>query len=872
MRGNGKRNTALIKRSGLNKRILSLFLAVAMLFSSTELTAFATEPGVGVETVETPDTPEQSEEKQEEGAETPDTPEEGTETPETAEEGEETPGDSDETAGEDDENVGESDETPGEDDENEGEPEETPGEEDADDTAGEEPEIAEENAVVQVMQDDLQIEAGNGLGSLLMSDLQIAAQAEKDESAESYAVSDIEVSGTTARVMFHAAGSCTAVVAIYEEGSEKPYAFGNAVVPDGENQVIVEIETDSMPTYFVVKGYLVDTDSLRPLSEEYFSNMYTRAFQDFLKKTTDDFDQDKVVNLDEDKTTNFAVIKTGNSLIKPVEDSNSGIINELISYDETTNTYTFANVDESIKNLAAEDIFIYQRDESDIVIIKIYSITQRETDDEENVIDIKAYTDELEVDDVFEYVKIEEETGTYEAEEVDASSCPAGVSYLGRNTAAGYAVSGNPSVSMDVWELDLDDDSFKDEVKYGPVSGTVEGNIEAGLSVTVTLEYYFGWGIYDVDINITADISGSGDIKLEGKLSVPLGSAVEVKNKLITVKYVPTFVIEVYFEGKFSVGTETTFGITISNQEKSGLHAESTLKVLELSAEFGGYVGFDFEPEIDVKNILHAGLETGVHRGLELSNKGGLTDSVSTKEETERHECGNECFSGEIYAKVPFGGELKILKFKEYDLEEKLNLDGDLIKRKLGEFYYSCKYNEPGKGECPHKEYKTTVLVKTSAGKPIKGAAITYEDGQQQECTATTGKEGQASIWLHAGQQTVSASCGGVTKSQTVPVDGAKQVSFVLDVELEGEVERIYAGYSITAAITKDGSLYTWGNNSSGQVGSGPTNTPRCTPIKILDNVESVSLGESHSGAVTKDGSLYIWGSASYGMLGDGRE
>lgn len=85
----------------------------------------------------------------------------------------------------------------------------------------------------------------------------------------------------------------------------------------------------------------------------------------------------------------------------------------------------------------------------------------------------------------------------------------------------------------------------------------------------------------------------------------------------------------------------------------------------------------------------------------------------------------------------------------------------------------------------------------------------------------------------------------------------------------EKSVKYIALGYYHSAAITKDGSLYMWGYNRSGQLGDGTT-TDRYTPVKIMDNVASVSLGGSHSAAVTKDGSLYMWGDNGNGRLGDG--
>lgn len=76
-------------------------------------------------------------------------------------------------------------------------------------------------------------------------------------------------------------------------------------------------------------------------------------------------------------------------------------------------------------------------------------------------------------------------------------------------------------------------------------------------------------------------------------------------------------------------------------------------------------------------------------------------------------------------------------------------------------------------------------------------------------------------------------------------------------------------GNEYGAAITIDRSLYLWGINSNGQLGNG-TETNSYVPIKIMDNVASVSLGDSHSAAITTDGGLYMWGDNYYGQLGNG--
>lgn len=77
-------------------------------------------------------------------------------------------------------------------------------------------------------------------------------------------------------------------------------------------------------------------------------------------------------------------------------------------------------------------------------------------------------------------------------------------------------------------------------------------------------------------------------------------------------------------------------------------------------------------------------------------------------------------------------------------------------------------------------------------------------------------------------------------------------------------VASISIGEDNIAAVTKDGSLYVWGD---ARVGDGTTEI-RTVPTKIMDNIASVSLGAGHGAAVTNNGELYMWGGNRYGQLG----
>ena len=94
-------------------------------------------------------------------------------------------------------------------------------------------------------------------------------------------------------------------------------------------------------------------------------------------------------------------------------------------------------------------------------------------------------------------------------------------------------------------------------------------------------------------------------------------------------------------------------------------------------------------------------------------------------------------------------------------------------------------------------------------------------------------------------------------------------------VNLPGKIkELITTGWSVYA-ILEDGSLYAWGDNSDGQLGVGDEEN-RNTPIKVTainGKVMELIISNSFSVyAILEDGSLYSWGKNSYGQLGVGDE
>lgn len=85
---------------------------------------------------------------------------------------------------------------------------------------------------------------------------------------------------------------------------------------------------------------------------------------------------------------------------------------------------------------------------------------------------------------------------------------------------------------------------------------------------------------------------------------------------------------------------------------------------------------------------------------------------------------------------------------------------------------------------------------------------------------------------------------------------------------MDGVAAVSYCG--ATAAVVKtDGSLWMWGGNQYGQLGTGDT-TARKAPVKVMDGVSTVSVCHTHTAAIKTDGSLWMWGDNSCGQLGTG--
>ena len=99
-------------------------------------------------------------------------------------------------------------------------------------------------------------------------------------------------------------------------------------------------------------------------------------------------------------------------------------------------------------------------------------------------------------------------------------------------------------------------------------------------------------------------------------------------------------------------------------------------------------------------------------------------------------------------------------------------------------------------------------------------------------------------------------------------------VSALTPVSVLGAVKtfcHIGAGNATSAAIDKNGRIWSWGFNNSGQLGNG-ANTQQLTPVSLAGAVKTfckISLSNGQTLALDKNGRAWGWGFNANGLLGD---
>lgn len=146
---------------------------------------------------------------------------------------------------------------------------------------------------------------------------------------------------------------------------------------------------------------------------------------------------------------------------------------------------------------------------------------------------------------------------------------------------------------------------------------------------------------------------------------------------------------------------------------------------------------------------------------------------------------------------------------------------------------------------------------------PLNEAIQTFDVGSEHVCAIE--RSGRLYCWGANAE-------GQLGQADPFPDEGPAS-STPLEVPHELEFQRVAAGQGHTCAIDVSGALYCWGRNSSNELGLGPSAAGQLrTPqrVGLEQDWQDVRAGQSHACATRSDASLWCWGGNSSGQLGTG--
>lgn len=599
---------------------------------------------------------------------------------------------------------------------------------------------------------EISIEAGNALGELISEEItayQDAQLSAEEEYEPGFSVTDLVFKGATATVTYDAMEEATLVVAVYtEDGLTLVNSAYRTVSPDATTAAVTISGT--MPEYFYAAAYLLDTYDLSPLCADYSTPVYTRAMQELLASTVNDYPADRVLKLEESNTTNFAVYEESTVIVE-----RQAGVNTVASANDETMRYVIENADETFTALVPGAVVAYEYGDRQYIFAKVATIDVSGTT-------VTIQGAEIEMEDVFSHVKLEG-SGDMGDATIDTSTASEFLRYIGNSGTA-------PSSFTDG---SLEGSLYKE---FAYADGVLSSKLTVGLDVMYSFLVADDIMYTKLSIGLTVGVEASVGRKFT--LPIPMGKwYLPIASGVITLTFEPKVELEFSVKMNFTGTFSTCIGFQYNTIAGfAPIQSTPSLKT-EISVEGTVFIGADLHPSILLCMGFLGQINASLPAGVEITAKESLAEKdhlEQPKEDPdERHSC-EICLEIKSYFKVDFkvGFHLMSIVKKEFHVAG--------LKIALADAYYSVDEDEFGWGKCPYKEYKVTVLVRDGENAPVGGATVQTSSGGKEGDFGMTNGGGICSVWLAEGSHTIVAKHGEQQKTVTEKVKEPKKVTIKL--------------------------------------------------------------------------------------------
>ena len=518
----------------------------------------------------------------------------------------------------------------------------------------------------------------------------------KDDSVtEVNNISRITFSKKTATVNLKTTINSTLLVGVYTEDEKQLLAVGTKKITSSDTEVTVDVSITSMPQYFVAKGYIVDSTTMKPISTVYTCTFYTKDMQELFKSNIDSYDRERVINFDDSYNNNFAVYNA-----EVIQEPTSEITNVVVSDDD--NTCVVNNASNNIKNLKKDDVLALGSNIENIIYLKVLNISV-----EGNSVTITKDKN-IEVTDVFEWVKISNNDDLYSVEKMSAKE------------QKSYS-----DITVCASNEEIDDKGSDKQTKS---TGEFSGSAKAVGKLTLTLTLGFDFFVvpsklkdcyislyldYNLQFNFNVTVKGSANFNKMPHFSFGIAGGV------LVISAIPNIKVDFELEINLEISYAGRVGMKLDIMGKfTNLTQSPTLKG-KLTAE--GVLKVDFSLELSLRDCFNV-VKGYITPHLILTAKAKLDNS---------HNC-TVCFAGDL--SYDFNMDYGIVFFSKYKYEDNVKIRaGEICK-----FYYSATTGKFGIGKCPNVDNGRlrTLRVIYDDGSPARYATVQL---YKKNCTCSEG-------------------------------------------------------------------------------------------------------------------------------------
>lgn len=568
----------------------------------------------------------------------------------------------------------------------------------------------EQTGQAEVDTSNMSVSATNSFGKLLLNGMD---EENGSNFSSENAITGISMNGSTAVVSYRTAEDADLVVGIYADDAEEEMIASGTVSVSKTTDTTAKVAISSkLPEYYVIKGHLFDKTEHAPLCEPFRDVSKTKDIVDLGSATVDDFDAERVINLDDDNTTNFAVVKQDVTLLTS-EDAAAGM-NVITQQDDDGLNYMISNASAEIKNLQSGDILTYEYEPGAMLIVKVSTIqTSGDTvtihgDDSLEITDVfEAVKIDSDADTSdFEFTPAEgvEYLGTEKVVYPDWEDGFFDGTDAQENTA--------DLDETNSWEGDLSN-SVALKLKIGdtttdkPIGGATTEEAAKGtisFSAQSKFKYYIAENKQTISYNLGSTVTGSLSISAKKTIEKEIGHCYYLPCPGVAFLMEPTIKVVAEMKCSAEFAASVSFGFEYNSANKAFVNRSETPNAkVRVTAEGSVSIGLDLKPGVCVlDSVLDLDLTAEVM--LQATIKTTTKEASTTTPET-RHSC-KICYTAEITIPTELGIEISFIKLDILSLKKSFKLEFP-----LGDYYYSPENNEFGKGSCPHLEYRMTVIV-----------------------------------------------------------------------------------------------------------------------------------------------------------------